>query len=163
MMLLLETYAVALIVALLIGIGVAYWAFRRGAVAAPRVIEATPIATLESPPLVQAPEPIAAEGLPVEAPLDVPVAAGPPDDLQILKGVGAKFAAKLNENGYTRFDQLASLTMGEVANLDDRMGPFKGRLLRDRVVEQAIFLARGDRAGFESAFGKLGSSGEALP
>jgi len=41
--------------------------------------------------------------------------------------------------------------------LDDRLGPFKGRLERDRVVEQASYLARGDRDGFEARFGKLGS------
>ncbi len=91
----------------------------------------------------------------------MPVADGPPDDLQTLKGVGAKFASTLNAAGITRFDQLAALSMGDIADLDEKMGAFKGRLLRDRVVEQATFLARGDIAGFESAFGKIGS-GDAL-
>ncbi len=36
------------------------------------------------------------------------------------------------------------------------MGPFKGRLARDRVAEQAGYLARGDTDGFEEKFGKLG-------
>ena len=33
---------------------------------------------------------------------------------------------------------------------------FKGRITRDRWVEQAGYLARGDTAGFEAQFGKLG-------
>jgi hypothetical protein len=36
------------------------------------------------------------------------------------------------------------------------MGAFRGRLERDRVVEQACFLARNDRDGYEAIFGKLG-------
>ena len=36
------------------------------------------------------------------------------------------------------------------------MGAFKGRITRDRWVEQARYLAAGDIAGFEVTFGKLG-------
>ena len=79
------------------------------------------------------------------------------DDLQMLKGVGPKLAQKLNENGIFRFEQIATLSPNEVAILDGKLGPFKGRLDRDRVVEQASYLARGDRDGFEARFGKLGS------
>jgi predicted flap endonuclease-1-like 5' DNA nuclease len=43
----------------------------------------------------------------------------------------------------------------EVAAIDADLGAFKGRLTRDRVIEQAAFLARGDQAGYEAAFGKL--------
>jgi len=82
--------------------------------------------------------------------------AGPADDLQRLKGVGPKFVARLHELGITRFDQLAGLNANEVAHLDERMGPFQGRLARDRIVEQAAYLARGDVEGFEEKFGKLG-------
>ena len=84
-------------------------------------------------------------------------AGGPPDNLQMLKGVGPKLALRLNENGIFRFDQLASLSHNEVTMLDDKLGPFRGRISRDRVVEQAAYLARGDRDGFEARFGKLGS------
>ena len=45
----------------------------------------------------------------------------------------------------------------ELAHLDERIGPFRGRLERDRVAEQARYLARGDTDGFEAQFGKLGS------
>ena len=81
---------------------------------------------------------------------------GPADDLQKLKGVGPKMAARLNELGVMRYDQLASLNETELAHLDERMGPFKGRIARDRIAEQADYLARGDTEGFEDTFGKLG-------
>jgi predicted flap endonuclease-1-like 5' DNA nuclease len=78
------------------------------------------------------------------------------DDLQKLKGVGPKFVARLNELGIARYDQLAGLGETELAHLDARMGPFAGRLARDRIAEQADYLARGDIDGFEDKFGKLG-------
>lgn len=86
-----------------------------------------------------------------------PVAAGGADDLTRLKGVGPKFVARLNELGIARYDQLAGLNGNEAAHLDERMGPFVGRLERDRVIEQADLLARGDTESFEERFGKLGS------
>jgi predicted flap endonuclease-1-like 5' DNA nuclease len=78
------------------------------------------------------------------------------DNLQLLKGVGPKLAARLRELGITSYAQLAHLGDTEVARLDDRLGPFSGRVSRDRLVEQAKFLARGDTDGFEERFGKLG-------
>ena len=81
--------------------------------------------------------------------------AGPGDDLQQLKGVGPKFVARLHELGVTRFDLLAGLNANEAAHLDERMGPFQGRLVRDRIIEQADYLGRGDIEGFEEKFGKL--------
>ena len=95
-------------------------------------------------------------GVPAHA--ELPGAGGPPDDLQMLKGVGPKLVAKLHENGLTRFEQIARLSTNEVAILEDKLGPFKGRLTRDRVVEQAAYLARGDRDGFEAKFGSLGAA-----
>lgn len=82
--------------------------------------------------------------------------SGPADDLTMLKGLGPKFAARLNELGVTRYEQLASLGDIEIALLDGRLGPFRGRLARDRVIEQAGYLVRGDIEGFEEKFGKLG-------
>jgi predicted flap endonuclease-1-like 5' DNA nuclease len=78
------------------------------------------------------------------------------DELTRLKGVGPKLAAMLNDQGITRYEQLASMDEAQLAALDDRLGTFKGRLGRDRVVEQARYLASGDTAGFEAIFGKLG-------
>ena len=77
------------------------------------------------------------------------------DDFQRLKGVGPKFAQMLQARGFFRFDQLASLTPEEIARLDPQMGAFRGRIARDRIVEQADYLARGDQDGFEAKFGKL--------
>lgn len=82
---------------------------------------------------------------------------GPADDLVLLKGVGPKLAAKLNELGVTRYAQLAGMNETELGHLDERMGPFRGRLTRDRIAEQADYLARGDIESFEEKFGKLGS------
>lgn len=84
-----------------------------------------------------------------------PGSAGRIDDLERLKGVGPKLAAMLIAHGITRFEQLAKLTDSEVERLDADLGAFRGRLQRDRVVEQADYLARGDVDGFEQRFGKL--------
>jgi predicted flap endonuclease-1-like 5' DNA nuclease len=99
---------------------------------------------------------VAGDVLSARAREELPGAVAHPDDLTRLKGVGPKFAARLNELGLHRYEQIASLNENEVASLDDRLGPFRGRLARDRVQEQADYLARGDTEGFEARFGKLG-------
>nr|WP_295375305.1 hypothetical protein [uncultured Sphingosinicella sp.] len=102
---------------------------------------------------------VAGQLLGVKAHSELPGAdVGPPDNLQMLKGVGPKLAQKLHENGIIRFEQLAGLGTTEVAMLEEKLGPFRGRLSRDRVVEQASYLARGDTEGFEARFGKLGGA-----
>jgi predicted flap endonuclease-1-like 5' DNA nuclease len=77
------------------------------------------------------------------------------DDLCRLKGVGPKFANALQALGFTRFEQIASLTPNELARIDSQLGAFRGRLARDRLIDQADYLARGDTDGFEQRFGKL--------
>ena len=47
------------------------------------------------------------------------------------------------------------MTPTEVERLDERLGTFSGRIARDRIVEQADYLARNDIDGFEQRFGKL--------
>jgi predicted flap endonuclease-1-like 5' DNA nuclease len=86
---------------------------------------------------------------------ELPGASGPPDDLVKLKGVGPKLAGILNERGITRFDQIAKLSPGQVEALDALLGAFRGRFERDRIQEQADYLARGDIDGYEVKFGKL--------
>ncbi|MES2147494.1 MAG: hypothetical protein V4491_06560, partial [Pseudomonadota bacterium] len=66
-----------------------------------------------------------------------------------------KLAETLRDLGFNRFDQIASLSANEVERLDDQLGAFRGRLVRDRIVEQADYLARNDIDGFEQRFGKL--------
>jgi predicted flap endonuclease-1-like 5' DNA nuclease len=100
---------------------------------------------------------VAGQILGIDEHLNIPPADGPPDNLQTLKGVGPKLASQLHDAGITRFEQIAGLSPTEAAALDAKMGAFRGRIERDRVVEQACFLARGDRDGYEAIFGKLGS------
>lgn len=77
------------------------------------------------------------------------------DDLCRIKGVGPKFADALHGLGFFRFDQIAALSPTEIDRLDNQLGAFRGRITRDRVVDQADYLARGDIDGFEQKFGKL--------
>ena len=86
---------------------------------------------------------------------ELPGASGPPDDLLKLKGVGPKLAGILNERGITRFDQIAKLSQGQIVALDASLGAFRGRFERDRIQEQADYLARGDIDGYEVKFGNL--------
>jgi predicted flap endonuclease-1-like 5' DNA nuclease len=73
-----------------------------------------------------------------------------------MKGLGPKAQATLAELGVTRFDQIAAWSDADVARIDAGMGAFKGRIVRDRWVEQARYLAADDVTGFEAVFGKLG-------
>lgn len=170
-----DTPTIALIVAILAGIAIALLALRarRGPPRIERRADETGspyVASRDRPYMKHMKPPPAKEGAGVAdevaaaatdvagAMLGVDVkrgAAGPADDLQRLKGVGPKFVARLRELGIARFDQLAGLNPNEAAHLDERMGPFQGRLSRDRVIEQADYLARGDIDGFEEKFGKL--------
>jgi len=79
----------------------------------------------------------------------------PRNDLSMLKGVGPKFADALHSAGFHNFGQIAGLTQIEIDRLDDQLGAFRGRITRDRIVEQADYLARNDIDGFEQRFGKL--------
>jgi len=86
---------------------------------------------------------------------ELPGASGAPDDLLKLKGVGPKLAAILNARGITQFEQIAKLSQGQIEALDESLGAFRGRFERDRIQEQADYLARGDIDGYEVKFGKL--------
>jgi predicted flap endonuclease-1-like 5' DNA nuclease len=80
----------------------------------------------------------------------------PSDDLSRIKGLGPKAKTMLTGLGIHRFAQLAALDPAQAADLDARLGAFKGRLFRDRWIEQARYLEQDDVAGFEKEFGKLG-------
>ena len=127
-----------------------------------------------APPPPDAPSPLADEPIVAAAPLDAspatlavdlppepaaePEAPSTPAAIEItqLKGLGPKLAATLAELGFTRVDQIAALTPAEAENLDARLGAFKGRMARDRWIEQAKLLTAGDKTGYETEFGKLG-------
>jgi len=78
------------------------------------------------------------------------------DELTTLKGLGPKAASRLHEIGVTTFAQMAAWDEGDIDAIDAQLGAFKGRIRRDRWVDQAKLLAKGDVAGFEEAFGKIG-------
>lgn len=114
-----------------------------------------PIAAAAS--LDASPAALAVSG-PGSEPTPTPAIAAEPagaDDLTRMKGVGPKLAQRLNEAGVTSFAQLAALTPAGAEALDAQLGDFRGRIHRDRWIEQASFLARGDTAGYEAQFGKL--------
>ncbi|MDO9369569.1 MAG: hypothetical protein Q7T68_13455 [Sphingopyxis sp.] len=79
------------------------------------------------------------------------------DNLQLLKGVGPKLVVLLNGLGVTSFAQVAAWTDADIADIDSQLGAFQGRIARDNIVDQAGYLARGDRSGFEAKYGALGS------
>ena len=78
-------------------------------------------------------------------------------DLSNLKGVGDKFAAKLRDLGIDSLRQIAGWTGADVAVIDSQLGPFQGRITRDRLVEQAKLLHEGRITEYETRFGKLGA------
>ena len=78
------------------------------------------------------------------------------DDLTRMKGLGPKLRDRLAELGVTRFDQIAGWDDADIDRVDAELGAFAGRIRRDDWVEQARFLAAGDRAGYEARFGALG-------
>ncbi|MCP3735506.1 hypothetical protein M9979_11555 [Sphingomonas sp. RP10(2022)] len=139
---------------------------------APAMREAAPVATApiardEAPVEAPSPAPLANEPIAASAPLDAAPAVeavsepaattGDPADAPVstLKGLGPKLATRLGELGITTVGQVAALSDDEAERLDAHLGPFAGRMGRDRWIEQARFLAAGDRAGFEAVFGRL--------
>lgn len=110
---------------------------------------------LPLPPAGVGHPPDLADAVPQKKPNITP-AAGPPDDLARLKGVGPKLVAMLNGLGVTRYDQVAAWSDTDLDAIDSQLGNFRGRARRDLWVEQAKLLAAGDTVGFEARFGKLG-------
>jgi len=80
----------------------------------------------------------------------------PADDLTRIKGLGPKAQTVLNGIGIRSYAQLADLDPAQAAEVDLRLGAFKGRIFRDRWIDQARYLEQDDVAGFETEFGKLG-------
>lgn len=75
---------------------------------------------------------------------------GKPDDLKMIKGVGAKLEAALHKTGVFHFDQIAGWTPAHVAWADQNLVGFKGRVSRDNWVEQAKLLAEGKETEFSA-------------
>lgn len=167
---------IAFLIALAIGIVVAWWVFaasrrtriERTGSASPGQGEparrnqalidtppASPTATIDLPPptpegLAGVGEAVAAAAAPVHV-IDQPGA----DDLKRIKGVGPKLEKLLNSLGVTSYAQIAAWDDAEIDRVDVQLGAFEGRIRRDDWPAQARLLAAGDMSGFESRFGKL--------
>jgi len=167
----LQDYWYLCLIALIIGVVTGWWIWARAttAVAVPAVT-ARPAAPLQpirpdiapaEPARFVAAEPVAMPASPAapSAPSAPRIAAafGAPDNLVLLKGVGPKLSGLLASLGIIRFDQIAAWTAADIAEVDSHLGTFKGRIARDNWADQAAYLARGDKAGFEAKYGALGS------
>lgn len=177
MMEMIEANWLLLVIALLIGIAVAWFVFagtrrtrvdidRRdtldeGAAPAARnqaLIDAAPAAP-PAPPTV--PAGLAGTGTAVAAAVEeqqlkaeeATAPQGAEDDLTMIKGLGPKLATTLKGLGVTTFAQIASWSDADIDRIDAQLGRFAGRIRRDGWVEQAGFLAKGDVAGFQARFG----------
>src|SRR5687767_8660356 len=123
-----EANNILILIALLVGLVIGWWMFRRMRAGgrdgiseqtdapeeARRVEEVRPVPTRIDTPEgngiadqgAAAASDVAGQVLGVQVHNQLPGAEGPPDNLEIMKGVGPKFVARLHENGITRFDQL---------------------------------------------------------
>ena len=156
------------LLALVIGIAVAWWIFaasrktRIERTDTPSVGEGAPArrnqALIDTPPataagtgevppatpagLAGAGEAVAAAAEPVKA---VP-ASGSADDLKKIKGIGPKLEKLLHSNGVTSYAQIAVWEDAEIDRIDAQLGTFQGRIRRDDWPAQARLLAAGDVA-----------------
>jgi NADH-quinone oxidoreductase subunit E len=70
---------------------------------------------------------------------------GKGDDLELIWGVGPKLADLLNRLGVYHFSQIASWSDLNLQWVDQNLGAFRGRAVRDKWIEQATKLASGWR------------------
>jgi NADH-quinone oxidoreductase subunit E len=70
---------------------------------------------------------------------------GKGDDLSLIWGVAEKMVESLNATGVWHFDQIAKWTSEDVAWFESKLDGFKGRVARDKWIEQAQKLASGWR------------------
>ncbi|MDB5613814.1 MAG: hypothetical protein JWQ22_1467 [Devosia sp.] len=96
-------------------------------VSRPRIIQ-PPVSASRSKPMDRAPAALLAP-------------RGIADNLKQIKGVGPKIETSLNSLGIYHFDQIAGWTKANVDWVDDQLA-FKGRIGRERWVEQATKLAK---------------------
>ena len=151
------------VIAVLIGILVAWWIF----VAMRRTKVETDTsdvldegkgpasrnqALIDAPPAAETPQATAAAEAKKEK---VPTASKIADDLTKIKGVGPKLVDLLASLGVTRFEHVANWSDADIDRVDAQLGRFEGRIRRDNWVEQAKFLAADDAAGYEGKFGAL--------
>lgn len=110
------------------------------------------------PVVAESEEPLELEEAMEEAPAASPFLSAPsgdPDDLTKIKGVGPKLNDLLHELGVFHFSQIAGWSDAQVEEVDSHLDTFRGRISRDRWIDQARYLAAGDFAGFEHEFGPI--------
>ena len=83
----------------------------------------------------------AAEAPVAEVPAVSAEAAGEPDDLTRIKGIGPGVARQLEALGIRSFRQIAALSEAELAAVDEKLTSIKGRCFRDDWIGQARVLA----------------------
>ncbi|MEM6908919.1 MAG: hypothetical protein AAF494_09590 [Pseudomonadota bacterium] len=171
------------ILALIIGIATAWWIWGRVAAQSASKPAQTKPAPAPAPVVTPTPEPepepeprpapapepepepapapapmVAPQPAPVPEPVDtepkpkIAAAVGDADDLTRIKGIGPKLNELCYSLGVKRFDQIALWTADDVAEVDQYL-KIKGRIDRDRWVDQAKLLAAGDDAGHKAEFG----------
>ena len=163
---LLQAYWPAIVIALVIGLVIAWYIFHasrrtrvtgtskdvldEGAERAQRntaLIDSAPAATPMQPTAAVPPTASAAD--------TASTAQASGDDLTRIKGVGPKLAAILRDQGVTSFAQIAAWDDAEIDRIDATLGRFEGRIRRDDWVGQAQFLKDDDQAGFAARYGQL--------
>ncbi|MDC0886769.1 hypothetical protein OAS19_03145 [Altererythrobacter sp.] len=163
------------LIALLIGIAVAWFIFvanRKTTITRDDTDDNAAGTATRNQALIDA-EPVALKDQPVPAPMaasvgmagagpavaaavqDAAAKAGTSDDLTRIKGVGPKLVAILHANEVTTFSQIAGWNDADIDRIDSKLGRFEGRIRRDDWVKQAKMLAEGDTQAYESQFGKL--------
>lgn len=70
---------------------------------------------------------------------------GKPDDLKLIWGVGSKLEEMLHKLGVYHYDQIAGWNEMNLKWVDQHLGSFRGRALRDKWIEQTTKLASGWR------------------
>ena len=156
---LIENLWLCMLLAALLGLIVGWWMWHSDGEGDEDAYAETAAAPV-IPPAPPEPEPAAAAE--PEAPVDATGASpfmaapvGDPDDLTRIKGVGPKLNELLNGLGVYHFSQIAGWNSDQVAEVDSRLVRFKGRITRDRWVDQAHYLATDDIEGFEAEFGNI--------
>ncbi|MDG5750644.1 hypothetical protein P8R33_05985 [Qipengyuania sp. XHP0211] len=156
---LLEAYWPAIVIALVVGLVIAWYIFH----ASRRTrVTGTSKDVLDEGAAPAARNKALIDSAPAATPMQPTAAVPPPepqttggDDLTRIKGVGPKLAALLREQGITGFAQIAAWTDDDIDRIDPTLGRFEGRIRRDDWVGQARLLADGDESGFASRYGKI--------
>jgi predicted flap endonuclease-1-like 5' DNA nuclease len=173
---LLQDNWILLVIALVIGLLVAWWLFaasRRTTIERVASGDEGPArrnqALIDAPPatLVQVDPPMppdlagagSALGATAVAMAEPPAARVPadggPNELTRIKGLGPKLADQLSQLGVTSLAQIAAWDDVEIERIDAQLGRFQGRIRRDDWPGQARLLVAGDTAAYQAQFGKI--------